>query len=656
MQVKPQRPFLLRYHSLLLLAVLLLALALARPFLQPSGISLGSTGPVLYGILIENGIGMQRIDAGGPYMEQAREISRLILEKARDQDRFILYNTHGPLQRTGILDRNTALGILDEIASVPSGNYLDQRISGMFAEMEGWSGEARVLYWLTSASPSAMEKLDNVTASDFANQVASYVIPVGGSRASNTFVSGFRMTGTAVGPGRPVNLEVEVSNLGNEAVSNHFVSLEAEGRLAGQYQSDLQPGESATFVFEVIPTRSGDLSGRVLLEGDGFQQDNTWYFSIDIPEKRHILLVTAGRSYLQSVLSAGEQTQGQIDLTTVSLAQFDSIDDISVYDAIVLDGLPEIPDAMQEQIQRFVQSGKGAVVYPSERGNMMSYNRFLSRINAGEIVGIQGEYGSFNATARLSEIIEGHPVLDDIFDKPASERIRVTLPNIYYYMRFRASDAGTTLPILRSTLQDPILLEHRYGNGRVLISLIGNDPGWSAFPGNAIFAPLAYRTAFYAASLSPSGARQHTLGEPFRKEFAFSGRSITISGEDEQYIAEVRSTGTGGILVQYPSVEWKPGLYSVSDGQASAKIAANLDISESDFRTLSNRELHEKASKAMAVVEVLDARNGSAQEVQTKIDTAGFGSEVWNWFIALAFLLLMAELVVSRWYKAETVS
>jgi len=641
------------------LAITVLVLALARPYTRPVTGLLTSGVPVLYGLVIENGIGMSRVDANGPYIEQARNLAVGIVEMAREQDRFIVVNTHGEPVRPGILNKSQALQAVSAIEAGPFGGRISSRFDAAITAIEDWAGGASVVYWFTGGGSNASQGFAQMVSDN--QPVPLQAIRIGNARLSNTVVTGITASGSVAGPGRPFNLEVSVANLGQEPAVNHFVSLEVDGQLTGQYQADIQPGENRTFLFEVIPTRSGDLTGRILLEGDAFTPDNTRYFSISIPDRRQVLLVGENQSsrevsYLRSVLRAGEQTRSQIELTTTGINQIADIPDLQLYDAIVLDGVNNISDGIQELLQRFVQSGRGLVFYPSERGSVVSYNRFFSRFNAGEVAGFAGEFGSFNAVTNLGRITEGHPVLDQIFDKPEAEEIRVDLPSVYYYLRYRTGGDAAAIPILRTALGDPLLLEQRFGNGRLLISMIGAGPGWSAMPGNALFAPIAYRTVLLAAGAGVSVRSEHILGPDLDIVLPFSSPIADIRHGEALYRADVRPTGGGEVNIRFPAVSWTPGVYSISDGNEIRLLAVNLDVSESDFRTLSIRELENILKVHFNQVTVFETGERTPDAVRAEISSAGFGSEVWYWFILLALLLLFAESAVSRWYKAETIT
>jgi hypothetical protein len=641
-------------------AIILLALALARPYL-PGGTGLTGGAPVLYGLLIENGIGMNRVETDGPLMDQAKAIASGIIDNARDQDRFLVYNTHGELFRGGILTANQARNALDEIDAGMYGSQLENRYRALNAAMDDWGGGARTLYWLGTGGAATVQVIGDMGESSVANAIPVNKILLGQERISNAVVRSVRAVSAISGPGVPFEMEVVVENMGRQDVFNYFVSMEAGGRLVGQYQSDLEAGASQTFIFEVIPPAAGDFTGRILLEGDGFSADNTRYFSVNIPQSRTVLLVMdetnrERTSYVQSVLRAGERLRAQLVVETITLNQLATRSDLTDIHAIILDEPLQIPDGLQEQLQRFVQAGNGLVFYPSERGSIDSYNRFLSRFNAGEIAGIVGEYGSFRAVTRLGRVSQGHPVVDNIFQVAENEEIRFSLPPLYHYLRYRSGGSDSGLTVLRSELGDPLLIEQRFGNGRVMINLLGASPGWSAMPGSPLFAPLAYRTALYAASVPTGSMFGHTLGQGLETELPMQGPSVEIGFDDMKFLPDTRVTGAGFLRLTYPSVEWTPGVYRITDGTAIRHLAVNLDILESDFRTLPLRDLENLLINHVNSSSVFAADEQGLEQLQSRIEAAGFGSEMWNWFILLAFIVLLAETVLSRWYKAETIT
>ena len=655
----------LKIKRLLLLAVrialiIMLAMALARPFLPPGWSDSTDRTPVLYGFIVDNGIGMDRIDADGPYLDRVKDLVGEIISNALPSDRFVIMNTHGEHIRTGVLSAEKAVSTLQSLEISRTGNQSGSRISEMLSTLKTWSDGPKVLYRVTTSDGVARDFAKfNPYDTELDGVVVNYVT-LGRAATSNTVVTGLSLPGTVSGPGRPLQLEVTLSNLGNQAVFNQFVSLEVQGNPSGQHQINLEPGDSRSVLFEMIPPTSGSITGRILLEGDQFQPDNIHYFSILVPETRNVLLISdadgAEGSYVRAVLGAAEQIQGRIRVQQANSNNYSSLGSPEAFDVVILSAVPRPGDDIQEALVRAVQSGTGLVIFPSERADVTLYNRFFSRLNIGQINGFRGDYGSFEPVARVDRIRDGHPIIDEIFIRQENEDVRITLPSVFYNLIFDTSTRSPGLTVLQSELGDPLLIDHRFGNGRVLISAIGADPGWSSFPGNALFAPVFYRTILHAMSTDRGGLLRHTLGTTFDREFNMRGERIVMTGDQSDYLPAISSTVSGGTRLEYPAVEWEPGIYRIRSESAEFSIASNFDISESDFYTLSDENTFELLSLNIEQFQVFGLNEDSYEQTLNSLSASGFGSEIWYWFIILAIMLLIIELAISRWYKAETIT
>jgi type 1 glutamine amidotransferase len=422
----------------------------------------------------------------------------------------------------------------------------------------------------------------------------------------------------------------------------------------------LDPGSSETVFFDLIPSRSGFVKGDILLEGDQFQPDNDHFFSLEVPEVRQVLIINevsnGTETYLTAALQAAEQIQGRISVQQATSNSYQDAGQLDNFDVVVLNGLDRINDDLQESLVRTVQSGRGLVLFPSPRADFSSYNRLLDRLNAGQFVGFRGTYGSFDPVARIDRIRDGHPIIEEIFEKQEDEDISTELPGLFYYLRHNPESQSGTLTVLQSELVEPILLDHRFGNGRVLISTVGADPGWSSFPGNPLFAPIFYRTVLFAMSGDQGGFNAHVLGQPFEWTGQLQGDRIVLSNNQTDFFPEIELQRDGSTKITYPATEWQPGIYQIRTESGNIQVAANFDISESDFYTLSDENTFELLTSKAESVQFFGQRDRSLSEVQQELRTSGFGAEIWYWFVIAAITLLIIEMAISRWYKAETIT
>lgn len=643
------------------LAVLFLALALARPFLPPTltGTS-GSESPKTIGILVDNSPSMNRIGTRGPLIEQARDIATTIIEGARSEDRFIVGTTNGEQPTINIQGSSGALESLNGVEVSNTGNFLSEAFQLLYERLQQSPTEQAVIYLISDGQQSQLEDLEQLSAPNrtTSKNISFQLVELGDVGQQNLAVSGLSLQGQMLSSGSPAVLQVEVTNVGEVAAVNQFVSLEVEDRMVGQYQVDLEPGRSQEFLFEIVPDRVGDIPGEIILDGDEVTYDNSRYFVLRIPRSRSVLLLTEEetsgsdfQSYLKPALEAARQTNTQIVFEEHSTEDAEQ-SNLDTYDVVVLDGLDQIPEYWFDDLQRFVQNGKGILFFPSEQGDVNNYNAFFRLFNAGTFRNVTGEYASFKTVDEFDELVEGHPILDELFEKEEEEEISLDLPELFFYFNYEPPENTGSFTVLRSQRGAPLLTEQRFGEGRLLVSAYGTDPGWTNFPVNPLFAPLYYRTVLYASSSEQGGFEQHTLGRPFEWQGELQPGTVEISYGEQVVRPEVQGMPEG-VRIRYTGREWTPGIYTISDGADKRLVAVNQYIMESYFDTLPEQELEKMLSNHVNVNNRIAAGEISRQNLEEELNAASFGKEIWSWFIWLAMLLLIAEMMVSKLYKAE---
>lgn len=646
------------------LAVLFLALALARPFLPPTLTgSSGSDSPKAVGIIIDNSSSMERVGSRGPIFEQARQVAQTIVEGARQEDRFIVATTNGEQPQLNLQSALQALDSIEHTETQKTGNFISETLSLVLERLQQAPMDQAIVYVISDGQKSQLQKLERfeMEQSSEAKQVTFQLVELGNAEQQNLAISDISLKSRMLSRGTPVTLGVTLENTGEVETVNQYVSLEIRDRMSGQYQAELQPGESREYLFEIVPDQTGDIPGRIIIDGDEVTFDNSRYFVIRIPETRSVLLLTEDRvatndfrSYLNPALEAARKTNTQITFTERTVLEVEPAE-LANYDVIVLDGLREVPEYWFNDLQRYVQNGNGLLFFPSEQGSVSNYNDFFQLFNAGEYRNIIGEYASFNTAGVLDELVEGHPILDELFEKEGDEQIRLDLPELFFYYRYEPPENTGSYTILQSRSDEALLTEQRFGEGKVLISSFGTDPGWTNFPVNPLFAPLYYRTVLYASSSEQGGLDQHVLGRRFEWEGPLQSQSVQIVKGEETVIPEVQGMPEG-IQISYPAREWTPGIMTITAGEEKRLVAVNQDIMESYFDTLPYSDLDNLLSKYVTINSAIDASEISENSLQERLNAASFGKEIWNWFVWIALMLLIAEMLVSKLYKAENMN
>lgn len=645
------------------LAILFLALALARPFLPPTITGSASSGESRsVAILIDNSSSMSRVGTKGPFIEQAKNIADRIIRNGSSNDKFLIKTTNpSDATNTGFVSSSGAITQLDEISAVNRGHYTKNQFKEIYQQLKEAPSSQSVLYIVSDGQVSQLSSLEEIELGELKEKsISVQLIKLGKAQQQNVAIKRISLESQLLSPDTPIKLSVEVENTGDAAVANQFLSMQVEGEMTGQYETSLDPGEKKEFLFELVPEEAGYLSGQILLEGDEVGFDNSRYFVFHIPRQRSILLVndrqesSSFTSYIAPALEAAQQTNARV------LFEEKQIDDIEQevwknYDGLILNGLTNIPEYWHRGLRQYVQDGGGILFFPSEQGEIKSYNQFFSLFNAGQFNNVLGEYFSFESITKMGELEQGHPVLDDIFNKEENEEIRVDLPSLFYYYHYKPISSSNNLILLKAANEDALLVEQRFGDGMLLISTLGADPGWSNFPVNPLFAPLYYRTILYASSPERGGLMKHQLGNKFEWVGAISETDITLSINGTDYKPEVQRQ-TNGMKITYEGREWEPGILEISADDQEILVAVNQDIMESHFETLQEEQWQNIFDDKAYMSDIITADNLSTDKLDERLRTSVFGKEIWNWFIWIALLFLITETLITRLYKAESTS
>ncbi len=633
-----------------LLAVACLALVLARPFLPP-GVSGGNTNaPALNVIVLDNSLSMERIGQNGPLFEQAKSIIQTIEESAKESDRFIFQTTNGEAAFNSVIGHSQLLRRTEEASISNAGNYIGERLQAVIGILDEAPYQNKHIFLITDGQISQLSELQELEQTP--NSTLT-IFSLGDVSVQNSKILNVSTSSTMIGSGLPVSVTVEVQNDAEVPISNQFVTLEVEGRIAGQYSVSLPANGIETYSFEVIPSQTGTLKGAIRIEGDEFTADNSYYFSLMVPASRSIVWLTdpeaapAEISYTNLVLDASNQNDSKLNYQKVGLNQIETID-FQNTEAIILDGLTSIPDFIFPRLQEFVQNGGGLLFFPSEQGSIQNYNAFLEQFNVGQFLGVIGEFASFNTIARGTEIQEDHPIFTELFELDNETPIRVANPDVFYYYKLRPSNSPGGFNLITLNSDDPLIREKRFGEGRILISAIGTGVEWSNFSVKPLFAPFFYRSLLYVASSDAGGLLMHEVGN----EFVFSGdvnaNSVRIMNANEEIIPESRNTGLG-TSINYKAVNWQPGFVTVQDEIKSIDIAVNLKRIESEFTSI-DETFSESISENVRFVDVNEIPDA---KLNSEIVASGFGREIWNWFMWLGLLFLILESIVAAFYKTE---
>ena len=162
------------------------------------------------------------------------------------------------------------------------------------------------------------------------------------------------------------------------------MTLEFNDQQVGQYSLSLAANESITLSFKIVPSSTGSNMGLLKLEGDEFGLDNKRTISLFIPDKRNILWLEEADAplgpqsplelFIQTLSNPQNLSSSNFNIIKRTIDSWDE-QELKEFDAVLIQGLTQIPDELVNSLLPWVQNGHGLWVIPSSTSQLTSYNR-----------------------------------------------------------------------------------------------------------------------------------------------------------------------------------------------------------------------------------------------------------------------------------------
>ena len=652
------------------LAIACLVLAFARPTLT-GGLAgtLGGRGATSTAIVLDNSPSMTLRDAQGEYLAQAKRLAANLAETMEGGDEaFVLPVAASPEARAAALpSASAALDAIGEVEVQPGAASLEKALERAARRLDEAAGPNRQVYLFTDVQASTL--LDSADV-QLAGAARARLVPVGQRTHANVAVTDVRVISRIVEVGQPAEIEATLTNFSQEELTDYVASVYLEGERVAQAAVDLAPGAAERVRFTATPDVRGWLAGEVLIEDDAFDADNRRYFTLHVPERRRLLVVRGqGQQtrYLDLALSSS-LTQGRVpfDVETVQESALAAAG-LGAYDAVVLVGPRDLSSGEVGALTRYVREGGGLLLFPNQEARAEDYNALLGGLGGGTFSGFSGSLGGGQPVAAFDRVDREHPLFEGVFETSGQgEAAPVESPDVYYAMNYTPA-SGTEQTLIELSNGFPFLQELRDGRGAAFVVAAAPDLRWSDLPQRGLFIPLLYRAIYYLSAGESAAGEQLVVGRPGELRLAGAegegGPLRLVAPDGEAFLPEQRSLFGATLLQVGPDVR-EPGIYDVRAGEGAdvqadllRRVAFNLDPRESDLRTSEPDEAARALAEATGLgVDVFEAAQGGGDAFAEGLVAEERGVELWNVFLLLALLFLMAETVVAKQWRPEAVA
>lgn len=637
--------------SLRALALALLAIAFARPFVDDAELGLGATaGPQEIVVLLDQSYSM----AIGGQLNRARDEAQRIFGELGPLDRgsLVLFDQGARVAVRSSADRTRLRGALDTVtagsgttrygpalkvaqtileeSNFPSGQVF---LLSDF-QRNGWTGDegVRIPAGSTVTPISLAEEIDD-----------------------NIQVTGVTLPRQAVSGRERITPTARLVRRGGSRPEEVTVTLELDGQDLQTQTVTIQPNAAAAVSFQPFTLSQPHTRGTVRVPDDALSADNAHHFVLS-PGSAMSVLVVGGSGgandpnlYLTGALAISEDGRFSV---TGRRASGVRPEDLSGTDAVILNDV-RVDGASAERLRAFVESGGGVLIALGENADWPSSAADMLPGQLGPVEDrIQGRGG------RLGYLDYEHPIFE-IFAGPRSGDF--TSARFYRARDISMFDSAAVLA--RFDDGSVALAESRIGRGSVVVWTSTFDAFWNDLALQPVYLPFVHRLTEYLGGRAEAVPWFTTgqvvdLANPDALETA--GLVSSEAAGLAEGLDQLALTPSGGSL-QMPESEGarylpltEQGFYTIrppgSEPTRPFVMAVNVDLEESDLARIDPEELVLQVTGPTPGPEA--GPNFSEVTTLQRADQERRQS-LWRWILVAALSMLIAETTISNWVSRK---
>lgn len=365
-----------------------------------------------------------------------------------------------------------------------------------------------------------------------------------------------------------------------------------------------------------------DFHGYVSVSDKGLAYDNTYYFSISKPSLTNIFSIGDAE---KSKYLARIYTNDEFNYNNFPIANLD-YNLLEKQDAIVLNELKDIPQALQTTLKSFVTKGGNLIIIPAQESNVSNLNTFMANFGP-----LQFKTAS-QSDKKVTKINFNHPLFSSVFEK--------RIDNFQYPSTKTAFGLNSATPsILSYDDQSPFLTSLPNDLSSVYVFAAPINKTNSNFQNSPLIVPTFYNMA---QSSRKTGVNALIIGEdqPFVVDALLSKDEIlTVKNNAESFIPVQQLLNTK-VKMTFNESPSEAGNFSIFNG---ANLVQNISFNYN--RTESNLALAnpDAANKFKEIDDI--------ETVFNTIQTDRTDTQIWKWFVILALLFLALEVLIQKFVK-----
>ncbi len=678
------------------LAVILLALALARPTIASNLNVLGAGSNTCAVILLDNSLSMGYSNGKENRFNVAKRRTREILA-LMDRGtwcKVITFNSQAgeplgdPSRNLQYVDRelDKSVYLADGGTDIEAGL---RKTKYVFENHPEFKIATKEIYLLTDLqerawSPKHVSKNFNKLLDELSKEAAFYIIDAGDAGIENAALIDIKVSDPLAVVDMPITVTADIHNFGQADINGLTVDFFVDGEKDAVKRStvDMGPGERSSVDFETQFKVGGDHKIEVRLGDDRLQEDNHRFVTIEVMDEARFLLVDGRMEHSDDPLS-GEAGFLSYALSPTDIDHPDrkpvfqseiisphrlSEKNLSTYQAVALCNVEKVPQSVLKVLESQVRAGLGLLIFLGDQTDPQSFNALMGKEGVGllpaEIEAAWGEVPKVGEKVEKTPDGEAktnyrtfagemqriaHPVMAFFNQEDARPLLNMVQIFKAYNLNIDKGDGVNVVAFYDNG--DPAIVERRLGGGRVVLfpfpATTLDTKGWSNLPAHYVF-PIVMNRIAASLALGNRPKKNLEAGDAIIGHVSLADQRLSVQVHGPLQIGKQETQpepGENGVAVFEFGVTDKAGFYDISlerPGFQPMVYSINSPAKiESALERTSPKQIR------------MDYPNFKFTFIGMGDDPAGAlvaerrGTEIWPWLLILVFALLALESVLA---------
>ncbi|WP_341222055.1 BatA domain-containing protein [Polaribacter atrinae] len=418
-------------------------------------------------------------------------------------------------------------------------------------------------------------------------------------------------------------LNILIKNQG-EAKSNIPIAVYNNNKLISKLSSSFKKDTLETIQFKIqnLP----EFNGKIALNfSDTFAFDNVFFFTLKNDQKINVLSIGNKANFLAKIY-----TKNEFNLTE-STVQNTNYNSILKQQLIILNEVENISEILSKKIIEFSKNGGILVFIPHKNLNLKAYNSLFKNLNLGKIQPKKTD------TLKITNINFKHPLFQNVFSKKVTN---FQYPTVQHYYPISSNNTSTIVAFENGT---SFISEIKNRENKLFWISSSLDIKNSNFINSPLIVPVFYnfgKLSFKHPKLFYRIASENIIDIEINTE---KDKVLKISNSENSFIP-LQQKFQNKVSITTKEQPLKSGFYNIiKDADTIQKIAFNYAKEESLLNFLDLNELKE-TNKNITV-------SNSVADVFKKINKKNKVHWLWKWFLSLAIVSLLLEILILKFYK-----